>query len=264
VDYNVVRRNIILNYEDPAQPLLGDLQGIGCFNGPYRGWIIENNLVIVNTWHGISMYGAKDCRIVNNTVIDPAPGNAPTAWIKIADAGSIQSSGCVVRNNLANDFQLNQGAQADHNLSVASASEYIIYFRDPTGNDYRLLPASAAVDAGDTLLAPAEDLDGNPRPSGPLPDVGAFEYQYPASGIEKPTPPLRIWPNPFSRFLVLKAGPTAALLEIFDFSGRLCFTKVCCSFPVRLDLEELPRGIYFLRISGKEGLPLQSLKLLKL
>ena len=34
-------------------------------------WVIENNVVIVDHWHGITLGGARNCRIVNNTVIDP-------------------------------------------------------------------------------------------------------------------------------------------------------------------------------------------------
>ncbi len=46
-----------------------------------------------------------------------------------------------------------------------------------TDGDYRLLPDSPALDAGTASGAPSDDLDGNPRPSGPAPDLGAYERQ---------------------------------------------------------------------------------------
>ena len=40
IDNNIIRKNIIINYEYINQPLLGDLQGIGCFDGPLNNWLI--------------------------------------------------------------------------------------------------------------------------------------------------------------------------------------------------------------------------------
>ena len=44
----VLRGNTIINYEDPGQPHRGTLQGIGCFDGMFVDWVIENNVVIVD------------------------------------------------------------------------------------------------------------------------------------------------------------------------------------------------------------------------
>jgi hypothetical protein len=43
-----------------------------------------------------------------------------------------------------------------------------------------LLPGSPAMDAADTLAAPAVDQRGAPRPVGPAADIGAYEYGWPA------------------------------------------------------------------------------------
>jgi len=52
-------------------------------------------------------------------------------------------------------------------------------FVNEVGGDMRLMPASPAIDAGDTtgLALPTTDLDGNPRVSGGSVDCGAYEFQ---------------------------------------------------------------------------------------
>ena len=66
----VLSGNTIINYEDPDQPHRGTLQGIGCFDGMFEDWVVENNVIMVDHWHGITLSGAKNCRIINNTVVD--------------------------------------------------------------------------------------------------------------------------------------------------------------------------------------------------
>lgn len=59
-------------------------------------------------------------------------------------------------------------ASAASNLSV-DASSFV------GGDDYHLTSGSPAIDAGEDLAVPS-DRDGNARPSGSAPDVGAYEY----------------------------------------------------------------------------------------
>ena len=66
----VLRGNTIINYDDPNQPYRGTLQGIGCFDGTFVDWVIENNVIITDHWHGITLLGARNCRVINNTVMD--------------------------------------------------------------------------------------------------------------------------------------------------------------------------------------------------
>jgi parallel beta-helix repeat protein len=42
---------------------------------------VENNVVMVDHWHGISFYGAKNCKFVNNTVVDINTTGAGPAWL---------------------------------------------------------------------------------------------------------------------------------------------------------------------------------------
>ncbi|WP_257670361.1 right-handed parallel beta-helix repeat-containing protein [Parapedobacter tibetensis] len=47
----------------------GKVQGIGCFDGWFVNWRIDNNIVANNNPHGISLLGGKDSYVVNNTVV---------------------------------------------------------------------------------------------------------------------------------------------------------------------------------------------------
>ena len=181
--------NVIINFEDPNQPLRGTLQGIGCFDGIYRDWVVENNLVIVDHYHGISLYGAVGCRIVNNTVYDPTEEDPGPAWIMIHDDkdGTV-SSDCIVRNNIAPVFNGIDapGITADHNLTI---DDPLALFVDPGAYDFHLLATAPAVDQGSPDEAPMVDLDGVPRPQGAGWDLGAYEYHegepvWPDGGVD--------------------------------------------------------------------------------
>ncbi len=50
-------------------------------------------------------------------------------------------------------------------------------FVDGPHGDYHLRPASPCIDAGARLTGLVNDFDGKPRPVGPKPDIGAFEFR---------------------------------------------------------------------------------------
>lgn len=172
----VLRGNTIIDHVDPQQPHRGPLQGIGCFDGMFVDWIVENNVVIVDHWHGITLAGARNCRIVNNTVIDPNDERPGPAGIRIGKhKNGTPSSSCTVRNNLTTSLHVQSGQDmtADHNLIV---DEPTAVFVDAAGRDLRLKKGSPAIDAGAQDLAPETDLEGTSRPQGRAVDVGAYEY----------------------------------------------------------------------------------------
>ncbi len=176
----VLRGNVFIAYESPALPFAGSIQGIGCFDGFYEDWIVENNLVVTDHWHGITLLGARRCRIVNNTVVDLLPGNSPTPWIMVAaHKNATASTDCVVRNNLTT--RLNTAADTanrlvvDHNLVLPA--DLAGTFAAPPAFDYHLVPGSPAIDQGAAALAPTLDADGTPRPRGAAVDLGAYEFE---------------------------------------------------------------------------------------
>lgn len=175
----VLRGNLIVNYTDPAQPHRGTLQGIGCFDGFFVDWVVENNVVITDHWHGITLLGARGSRIVNNTVIDPNAERPGPPWISIGNhKDGTPSSDCVVRNNITTDLSIDDAPSVvvDNNLEITGASGLFV---DVARHDLHLVPGAMAIDVGSDDLAPAFDRDGIPRPQGAGIDLGAYEWHEP-------------------------------------------------------------------------------------
>lgn len=169
----VLRGNTIINYEDPGQPFRGSLQGIGLFDGPYVDWVIENNVVIVDHWHGISVYNGFNCRVMNNTVVDINSTSPGPPWIMVRDhKDGTHSENCIVRNNIAPQIIMDIGVTGDHNFTT---TDYQSIFVDYAGFDLRLESGASPVNAGSPDLAPLLDITGALRPQGSSVDIGAYE-----------------------------------------------------------------------------------------
>jgi parallel beta-helix repeat protein len=157
-----------------------DCQGIGFFDGTFKNCIIENNLISVETYHGITIYNANNCKIINNTLIDMASGGL-VPWMNITGTGNI------IRNNISSSMNTIEGT-TDHNI-VVLRSKYISYFVDPDNQDYHLKAGSPAINAGIDTDAPVTDLDKTERPQYALIDAGAYEY-YDGPDTLPPTTPM--------------------------------------------------------------------------
>jgi len=182
----VLSGNRFINNEDPDQPMRCTMQGIGLFDGTYVDWLIENNVIVTDHWHGITVMGGRNVRIVNNTLIDATPGKPGPPWITITShkLGHPSRDSFIV-NNLAPTFDPKNfrrgkysynrpGVTARNNIRIVDPAAY---FKDPANGDLRLKPGSRPVDAGTSRMAPATDIEGNPRPRGKAVDVGAYELQ---------------------------------------------------------------------------------------
>ena len=189
-----LRGNTIIETTDPARPFQGSLQGIGCFDGMFEDWVIENNVVNVNQWHGIAFYGAINCRIINNTVVDQDMSRDPgPTWITVqphkkwatstTDEDRVYYRGRdnLIRNNLTTAMSLGDGfGTVDHN-KVITTRDFLGTFVNYR-SDFHLKAGSLAIDAGFNEEAPPKDADGIARPfdgnadGSAVVDLGAYEY----------------------------------------------------------------------------------------
>jgi hypothetical protein len=168
--------NTFVNYTDPDQPHRGTLQGIGCFDGFFEDWVVANNVVVTDHWHGITLLGARNCVIVHNTVIDQNDRRPGPPWVMIGrHKDGRASTGCIVRNNLTTAVRIDRGQDvaADHNLIVDDPARYFV---DAEGFDLRPRPGCPAIDAGGDAPGVEMDLAGTKRPQGAAADIGAYEY----------------------------------------------------------------------------------------
>jgi parallel beta-helix repeat protein len=170
----VLRGNTIINNEDPNQPHKGTLQGIGCFDGTYVDWIVENNVVIVNHYHGITLLGARNCIVRNNTVIDIKPGAPGPPLIRIGKhKNGTPPVKCVIANNLATSFRGAAGVIERFNYQIKDPQALFV---DVDHFNLRLRQKAQPVDIGSNTIAPELDRDRISRPQGRRTDIGAYEW----------------------------------------------------------------------------------------
>jgi len=254
--YNVkILRNTIINYEDINQPFRGPLQGIGCFDGPYNNWVIENNVISVDHWHGISMYGAYNCTINHNTVIDPTPDITPgPSWIRInPDKEGNESENNIVANNISNNFVLT-GSTEYTNLKFSTEEEYNLNFVDWKKYIFKLFQSSEAIDAANDLYSPERDRSNISRPFGLYSDIGAFEFHFTTDIDEILTADIIVFPNPTSGRLNINLDDQ--IVKIYTIDGQFINNKFILNN--KIDLSELSNGIYFL-----QNLKGQTIKIMK-
>jgi len=256
----ILRGNIFISYTDPGQPYKATFQGIGCFDGMFEDWIVENNVVITDMWHGLSLYGAVNCKIVNNTVVkNPINAFTMTPWIGIYNhKNGTASTENIIRNNIASSYNNMYGSTVDHN---ATTTDYAAYFTDYSSFDLHLKQGSPAIDAGSPEDAPGLDLEKNPRPSGNGFDLGAYEFMngtisgfseqedFMVNEIKR----LEIYPVPFfstTRINFLLTETSQVNLSLYSISGSLVKQIISGKYlPGIYSLDwnssELQAGIYF-------------------
>jgi parallel beta-helix repeat protein len=273
----VLRGNTIINFEDPNQPFKGNLQGVGLFDGMFENWDVENNLVITNHWHGISFYGAINCKIINNTVVDNDNTPEPDPWIMVNDhKNGTPSSGVIVRNNIATDYSLTGGFTEDHNIEI-TMNNAPTYFINPAGGngDYHLINTSPAIDAGTGDGAPNIDKDGVARPQGNGFDNGCYEFTNTSEVNEENNPQsfqlFQNYPNPFNPTTKINWQSSIEgrqTLKVYSVLGNLVATLVdeygtAGSYEVEFDATDLSSGVYIYQLILGNYLQLKKMVLLK-
>lgn len=208
-----VRGNVFISHTDPNQPLKAAPQGVGCFDGMFEGWVIENNVISSKTYHGISLYGAINCTIVNNTVVENAAAGSSSVrpWILIHEHKDVSTgvpwpvkcSGNIVRNNITTSAASMPATAGviDHNTATTA---YGNYFANYANFSFSLLPTAPAVNAGSTANAPATDILGRTR-TVPY-DLGAYEY-FPAPAITSTLAATATQGTPFSYAITASNNP---------------------------------------------------------
>lgn len=68
---STIQGNIVLNRDKIGNSFPGSMQGIGLFDGPFYNFLIQDNVVMSFTWHGVSIYDSVGGKIQSNFVYTP-------------------------------------------------------------------------------------------------------------------------------------------------------------------------------------------------
>lgn len=173
----LIEDNKIFEFVGKRSPIACKLQGISMFDGMYDGFTIRNNVVSSTAYHGITIAGGLNSKIVNNTVIHAMGLAGSFPWIRVSPhKKGTASQNVTVANNLVSSNKVTsdpkRGIVATNNITVTnSASE----FAAVANQDFSLRSTAKAIDMGTPNLAPADDIAKVPRPKGKAPDAGAYE-----------------------------------------------------------------------------------------
>ena len=69
-------------------------------------------------------------------------------------------------------------------------------------------------------------------------------------------PKLSIYPNPAQNYFIAENAAINDNLEIFNVGGKLIKTQTIHSVNEKIDIEELNRGIYFVRVNDSRAVRL--------
>lgn len=119
----VVRGNMIINRDGSDQRFPAAIQGIGFFDGPLVNFVVEDNVVLVDHWHGISLNDAQNCRINGNSVYSIWHASKARPWIMVGQKQNA-SRGNRVFDNMAFTFNFKSDpmVEAERNVPVSSAA----------------------------------------------------------------------------------------------------------------------------------------------
>jgi hypothetical protein len=108
-----VRGNVVVAREDDAQPFPASLQAIGFFDGPLVNFLVEDNVILTNHWHGVSLYDAQGSSILNNVCYSRWT-DGPEPWVMLGEKQDL-ADGNTVTGNYAHSFNFD----ADPNVTAS-------------------------------------------------------------------------------------------------------------------------------------------------
>ena len=183
---NTVEKNVIIDCDRGI--------GFGLETRPNSGGVIRNNMIYHSANShpyadsAIALSESPNSKVYNNSVYQA--NSYP--WAIEYRFGS--TSGIEVSNNLVNkQIVARDGASGTVSNNVTNAASG--WFVSPaTGNLHLASAQSSVVDQGKTISGLTDDFDGETRPAGSAPDIGADEYGSAPAPV-KPNPPTDVRVN---------------------------------------------------------------------
>ena len=114
--------NIILAHEDPKQKWPNALQGLGFFDGPLVDFVVTDNVVNVDSYHGISLYDAQNALVERNVVWAPESQKV-RPWITFSTKLKLAKDN-IARGNFSSSYKLKQPGTVDEKNEPSTAKIY--------------------------------------------------------------------------------------------------------------------------------------------
>ena len=267
---------------------LGGSTGLAFFrpqDAPYEAADIQVfSNIIMSSWAPVAFVGCVRVQVFNNTII------LPQNWIIRILQETVDPSRflpCGQNDFVNNIIFYNAGLSRHVNIGPNTAAESFIFsnnlwfnadnpqnsapdlpvqesgaligqdplFNNLASEDFSLTPQSPAINAGIPTSAYA-DYAGNPMPSGPKFDIGAFEWQETSSNEASKIRSTLIdcFPNPFTSNLnIVNHQPTPVDVCILDEKGNVVFHQknLAAGLSQINILGELKTGVYFFMTPGQ-------------
>jgi hypothetical protein len=163
--------------------------GVCLMSGAGAGPTLVNNVVARSGSMALAVYGYNESNILTATLLHNTLVGAGSGYGVYAQYAALYLTNTIVASHtwgIYNFTPVSSTILADHTLfydipnhsssGVVSTSEISgdPHFVDPASGDFHLGPGSWAIDAG-VDAGVTTDIDGDPRPMGLLPDIGADE-----------------------------------------------------------------------------------------
>lgn len=147
-----IRGNLVIARDDDNLPMSAPLMGITGFDGPLVNFLVEDNVVLSDQYHGVSLYDAVDCLVQNNTCYSRW-STIPKPWVMIGKK-RVDPSGNTVLDNFAHSFNfraeptiteannlvVTPAIFQDKHDDLAALIDLLFDNYHPTANRMRILP----------------------------------------------------------------------------------------------------------------------------
>ena len=181
-DNCTVERNLIIGCDRGIA--FGNPSGTVTYHND--GGIIRNNFVVRGADIAVELCRTNDLKVYNNTIYSADSGYFRTVHINNASTTNLHLAYNIIRGQIL----LTEGATFSGTGNITGSTPATDWFIDPLNGDLHLTElATGAIDAALLLPEVPADIDGDVRPSGDYPDVGADEYVWAVPELLSSEPP---------------------------------------------------------------------------
>jgi hypothetical protein len=235
-----------------------------------HGYIqVSNNISSFNGASGIVCHKTNRAIIEHNTTYKNGTTNDSSAGglgINNVDDVTIKNNICYAEPDhwaLGTLAQPNTNVIIENNLLYNEEGSQLIYNNLPNGwvennpllvnpesEDFYLKNNSPAINTGTTTSIILDDYEGALRNDG-NPDIGAYEYDASLSTDETEGLNFSIYPNPTTNFVTITSKNEIKIIQLFNQLGQKINIEIkkTDKNTFRINLRNLPNGIYFLNIN---------------